>query len=261
MLTGEALLKFLSKEPGTDDYKDGSTKLSPGKELTTLRREFPDLAAHLTGKRVIDFGCGGGRQSVSLVRDVHCYVCGIDTNSRALQNAKDLAGHSGLSEKEIEFRERVTADMHGKFDAVISQNAMEHYLNPAAVLNDMKSLIHEKGKILITFGPPWLAPYGSHMHFFCRIPWLNILFSERSVMAVRALYRSDGAKRYEDVESGLNKMTVSKFERIVSESGLGISYKKYSCIKGQNWLANIPLVRELFINRVTCVLSYNESNL
>jgi SAM-dependent methyltransferase len=259
MLIGGALLKFLSRDPGVGDYKDGSTNLPHGKELATLRREFPDLPALLTGKRVVDFGCGGGRQSVSLVKEVHCYVCGIDTNPRALQNAKDLAAHSDLNEKEIEFRESVTADMYGKFDVVISQNAMEHYLDPAAVLDNMKSLIHEKGKILITFGPPWLAPYGSHMHFFCRVPWLNILFSEKAVMAVRALYRNDGAKRYEDVESGLNKMTVAKFEKIVSESGLGMTYKKYSCIKGQDWLAAIPVIRELFINQVTCVLSYNDS--
>ena len=27
-----------------------------------------------------------------------------------------------------------------------------------------------------------------------------------------------------------------------------MQYKKYDCIKGQNWLAGLPLLRELFVN-------------
>jgi hypothetical protein len=118
----------------------------------------------------------------------------------------------------------------------------------------MKSALKSDGKLLVTFGPPWYAPYGSHMQFFTRMPWVNILFSERTVMRVRARYRSDGAMRYRDVESGLNQMTVAKFEALVKRNGLLLEEGRYQCIKGLNGLGRIPFLRELFVNHISCVL-------
>ena len=114
---------------------------------------------------------------------------------------------------------------------------MEHFPDPAAVLHQMKRLIHDNGKILITFGPPWYAPYCAHMHFFCKVPWINIWFSERTIMRVRSLYRDDGAERFVDVEKGLNKMSLKKFENVISENGLNIESINYKAVKGQDWLA------------------------
>jgi hypothetical protein len=131
---------------------------------------------------------------------------------------------------------------------------MEHYSEPRVILEEMKSALKPGGTILITFGPPWFAPYGSHMHFFTTMPWLNLLFSERTVMNVRAHFRGDAATRYEDVEFGLNKMSVAKFERIAAETGLKISQRKYECIKGLDFLGKIPRARELFINNISCAL-------
>ena len=255
MRIGAAILRAISREPGRDDYSRETEKEASGNELALLRKEFPKFSRLVKGARVVDFGCGAGRQSVALVREEGCYVCGIDSNERSLEKAKQLALDNGLRENDIAFVGRPTREMMHAFDLVISKDAMEHYPDPIAILGEMRNLIHENGKILITFGPPWLAPYGSHMHFFCKVPWLNIIFSEQSVMAVRFLYRNDGARRYEDVESGLNKMTVSKFEKIVAQTGFVIDFMTYSCVKGQSWLSRLPYLRELFINQVSCILA------
>ena len=85
--------------------------------------------------------------------------------------------------------------MKGGFDIVLSHNSMEHFGDPARILDVMKSALKPDGRLYITFGPPWYAPYGSHMHFFTRVPWVNLLFSERTVMAVRARYRNDADRK------------------------------------------------------------------
>jgi SAM-dependent methyltransferase len=125
---------------------------------------------------------------------------------------------------------------HFEDPIVISQNSMEHFEDPVKILDEMKSALNQDGKILITFAPPWFAPYGSHMHFFCKVPWINILFSERTVMKVRSNFRSDGATKYEEVESGLNKMTVTKFERIVANAKL--TFEIIAVLRGSIPLAN-----------------------
>jgi len=257
MRIGESILRYISRNPDSIDYHQNRKYETPGDELLLLREEFPDFSSLVNGKRILDFGCGNGRQAIALAKEESCYVCGVDTNSRLLEIAKETALHYSFQKGEVYFLESPKKSMHGAFDLVISQNAMEHYPDPVSTLKDMKYLIHKDGKILITFGPPWYAPYGSHMNYFCKVPWLNIIFSENTVMKVRSLYKNDGANKYEEVESGLNKMTINKFEEIIYNEGLKIEFVKYRCVKGQDWLAKIPLIRELFINHVSCILSPN----
>jgi hypothetical protein len=41
---------------------------------------------------------------------------------------------------------------------VRSHNSFEHFSGPEGVLVAMRELLTESGLILVTFGPPWLAP-------------------------------------------------------------------------------------------------------
>ena len=257
MRIDETILLALSRQPGSRDFSagPGGQADTPEDPLEMLRRKYPDFHRIVWRKRVVDFGCGLGHQSVALVRTEESEVCGVDTNRKTLDKAIQYANSQALPAGRLEFRERVDRDMWGMFDVVISKDAMEHYPEPAATLEEMRRLLKPGGRLLITFGPPWFAPYGSHMHFFCKVPWLNLLFAERTVMAVRARFRQDGARRYEDCESGLNKMSVAKFERLITAAGLMVEQRRYDCIKGLNFLGRLPLLRELFINHVTATLT------
>ena len=259
MGVGELVLRALSRPPGTVDYTLETQHDAPGNECALLRREFDDFSALVRGKRVADFGCGTGLQCIALARDERCEVFGIDTNAGTLRIARENAAAAGFGNHQVQFVERITPELRGTFDIVITQNAMEHFPEPDAIVREMSTLLRPGGKILLTFGPPWFAPYGSHMQFFCRVPWLNLLFTERTVMRVRATYRNDGAERYESVESGLNRMSIRKFERIMAQSGLRMRRAKYTCVKQLNGLSRIPLLRELVINHVTAVLERPEA--
>jgi hypothetical protein len=57
------------------------------------------------------------------------------------------------------------------------------------------------------------------------------------------------------VESGLNKMTIAKFERVRRESRMRVEYKHYRCVKGIKIFSHLPLAREFFINHVSVILS------
>jgi hypothetical protein len=131
---------------------------------------------------------------------------------------------------------------------------MEHFRHPGAALGAMVNALAPGGRILMTFGPAWYSPYGAHMHFFCRLPWLHLYFSERTVMRVRAKFRSDGAQRYEDVESGLNRMSLRKFETLVGAFPLRFERRQYHCVKGIDTLSRIPFLRELVTSQVTVIL-------
>ena len=254
MSIGEGILLFISRSQGSADYHCSKNEWTFENACSLLAHEYPHFENLVSGKKIADFGCGAGYQSAALAVRYNSTVVGIDTNQRSLQQAIDFAKSQHIPKERLSFVDRITDQMEGDFDAVISQNSFEHFNDPIMSLDEMKKLIKKTGKILITFGPPWFAPYGSHMHFFCKVPWINILFSEKTVMNVRKIFRNDGAERYEDVESGLSKMTVCKFEKIISSCELEITHKKYSCVKGIDWLAEYRIIRELFINRISVII-------
>ncbi len=249
----EKILLSLSRRPDGPDYVSGTSEADPERGLSTLRRVFPRFVESIAGKAILDFGCGAGCQAVAMGMNGAGSVLGVDTNLRALEKASALASMKGVAGT-VSFAEALEDPMKGGFDIVLSHNSMEHFGDPARILDVMKSALKPDGRLYITFGPPWYAPYGSHMHFFTKVPWVNLLFSERTVMAVRARYRDDGATRYEEVESGLNRMTVAKFERLVRESRMKVVFRDYECVKGLDFLGNVPLVRELAVNNISCVL-------
>jgi SAM-dependent methyltransferase len=253
MRGGETVLRWLSRPPEAADLDGDYAGNSPERALDLCRRVYPEFDHAVRGKRVLDFGCGAGLQAVAIARLGASEVVGLETNPSTLEQARLNAAAGGVADR-ARFQDRLSDDLVGRFDIVLSQNSMEHFSDPAAILGAMRRAIGPGGELWITFGPPWFAPYGSHTHFFTKLPWVNLLFSEETVMNVRGLYRHDGARRYEDVESGLNRMTVAKFDRLVASAALSVVYRRDECVKGIALLGRIPVLRELFINHVTCKL-------
>lgn len=256
-MIGAFVLEALSRPPESEDLNKADQPTGIDGALKTLQKEFPDLSSLVNDRNVLDFGCGTGRQSVAMAKDLGAAVTGLDTNLSILQDAEALAAEHHVNSDRCRFIGELGDE---KYEIIFSQNAMEHFPDPAAILDVMKRHLAPTGKILVTFSPPWFAPYGHHMHFFCKLPWLNLIFSEKTVMKVRAKYRDDGATKYTEVESGLNKMTLAKFERLVRESGLKLLRQNYRGVKGFDILTKIPVIRELFTNRVSCVLAHGEAS-
>jgi SAM-dependent methyltransferase len=251
---GERLLLALSRDPDARDYGAAVQQWSLDNALDRLRWAFPDFDSRVRGRDVLDFGCGEGWQSLAMARLGAASVVGVDLNRTALDTGRrELARHPEL-EGRVTLAEAIPPQRRGGFDVVLSKDSMEHFGDPEGILREITAALRPDGRLLITFGPPWFAPYGSHMHFFTRVPWVQLWFSERTVLRVRGRFRHDGAQRYEDVESGLNRMSLAKFERLLERLNLRVEYRSYWCIRGINFLARLPLVRELAVTNVAVVL-------
>ena len=249
MTFAERLLLKLSCTPGTARTDLNLDDWTPENALRNWRDVVPGFDDEIKGKSLVDFACGLGYQAIALIQNGAQRVLGIDSNPEVLEAARATIRAQGL-ESQIVLKSALDATDSGTFDIVLSQNGMEHFEHPAEVLDTMLSGLKRGGKMLLTFGPPWLSPYGAHMQFFTNLPWVNLLFSERTVMNVRGRFRDDGLHTYEPV---LNRMTLEKFEGLMKRTRLTIEYRQYDCIKRLNALRSLPLIRELFVNRVTVV--------
>lgn len=251
----ERLLLISCRSPEAVSLESDGCESAVGQQvaLALLERVYPELRERIRDSRVLDFGCGTGHQAVALAEIGAAEVVGVDINSEWRRRASALAAQRGIADR-VRFVGRINAEDAGGFDFVFSQNSMEHFPNPDQALREMANALAPNGRLLVTFGPPWYAPYGAHMHYFTKIPWVHLIFPERVIMRVRSRYKADGARNYVDIEGGLNKMSLKKFKRLLQGSGLRVERFATEPVKGQQWLARLPALSELFTNHVTAVL-------
>jgi SAM-dependent methyltransferase len=219
--------------------------------LDYAKKMIPQFLERIKGKTVLDYGCGPGWQAVAMRQAGAKHVHAIDINDDWLNHGRSLATRAGVDG--VSFSKTLDRE---KYDIVISLSAMEHFRDPGKELARMCSLTGEQ--LLISFAEPWYSPYGTHLNGTTRLPWLNLWFSERTVLNVRNLYPdgSDGAKRFEDVRGGLNKMTVRHFEQMIdSVPGMRVEYLKLHSVKKVPLVTKIPVIRELMTGAITCILT------
>ncbi len=256
-MLGARILLRLSRNPSARDYAGGTENTSERDALYFLRKTVPDLVKLIEGKTVLDFGCGRGWQAIAMAKQGAARVVGLDI--RGLESAAERAREAGCADQ-VSFTSRIPPEAAETFDVVVSCSSFEHFSDPEGALAAMSHAARPGGIVIVSFAEPWYSPHGSHMNFFTKIPWVNLLFSERSVMEARSHFRSDGARRYEDVEGGLNRMTLAKFERIMQASGMEIESLKYWPVKDLPLVDKLPVLRELAVGAATCILRKSDAS-
>ena len=255
---GSWVLKSIAKKPAAGGGKEMDADIRAS-GATKLERFFgTDFWDRLAGATVLDYGCGTGREAVALASRGAERVFGTDVSERSLQAAQGLASEQGVADRCVFLNARTERDriraLRGRIDLAYSLDSFEHFLQPAVVLDEIHGLLAPEARLLVSFGPPWKHPYGCHMQFISSLPWLHYLFSEETIMSVRALYRSDGARRFEEVEGGLNRMTVARFQQLVERSAFDVELFRPVAIRNQEWLTRNRVLREYFTSVVTCIL-------
>jgi ubiquinone/menaquinone biosynthesis C-methylase UbiE len=209
------------------------------------------------GHTVLDYGCGYGRTVVSLAKSDAGLAIGLDIRESVLEAGRALAHQEQVTARCRFINADDTAAIASfkeQIDVIVSIDGFEHYGDPEAVLRQMRQLLRPGGSAYISFGPPWWHPYGSHLSFMGVPPWSHVLFKEGTILEMRARYRSDGARRFEDVEGGLNRMTIARFERLVRASRFQVNDLHLIPIRGTTLMGRTRWGRELFTSIVRASL-------
>jgi 2-polyprenyl-3-methyl-5-hydroxy-6-metoxy-1,4-benzoquinol methylase len=100
--------------------------------LRRLRERQWAMLGDVTGKRVLDVGCGVGRETVELARR-GARVVAIDLSPALVARARDRATEAGVADR-VEFRVGLaeeTATDGGRFDVVLGNGVLHHIDIPA----------------------------------------------------------------------------------------------------------------------------------
>lgn len=245
---GFEILRIVAPTPRETEDDFGSAACGGEPEDGKLERYFgPRFFEGLSGKTVIDFGCGDGLQAVAIARRVpDCRVIGLDIQPRMLERARQRARALGVAG-----RCRFAPATDERADVILSIDAFEHFSDPGAILKTMNEQLKPGGEVMVSFGPTWLHPFGGHL--FSVFPWAHLIFSERALIRWRAQFRSDGAQRFSEVDGGLNQILISEFERLVESSPLAVAWLETVPIRQWSFLRFRPF-REFGSSIVRCRL-------
>ena len=129
---------------------DPDSEFRPLHEINPLRLEWIEKLAGMSGKKVIDVGCGGGILAESMaVRGAD--VTGIDMAPTPLQVAKLHLKESG---QQVDYQQSTAehmAEQHaGQFDIVTCMEMLEHVPDPASVVAACRKLAKPGGWVFFS---------------------------------------------------------------------------------------------------------------
>ena len=116
-------------------------------DINVLRLDYIDTHAHLSGKRVLDVGCGGGILSEAMTR-LGAKVTGIDMGEAPLAVARLHLEESGL---QVDYQPATAEAFSQKhpdaFDVVTCLELLEHVPDPSSVVSACRNLVRLGGHV------------------------------------------------------------------------------------------------------------------
>jgi 2-polyprenyl-6-hydroxyphenyl methylase/3-demethylubiquinone-9 3-methyltransferase len=129
---------------------DPQGEFKPLHALNPVRLAYVHARVPLSGKQVLDVGCGGGLLSEAMAR-LGATVTGIDLAPLTVEVAELHALSSSLSISYL----RQSAEMHAlerpaAYDAVTCMEMLEHVPDPSSVLRALHTLVKPGGHVFLS---------------------------------------------------------------------------------------------------------------
>ncbi len=129
---------------------DPGSEFRPLHEINPLRLEWINARAPLSGKKVVDVGCGGGILAESMARK-GASVTGIDLSDKALKVADLHSLETGISVRyEKIAAEELAAREAGQYDVVTCMEMLEHVPDPSSIVQACATLAKPGGQIFFS---------------------------------------------------------------------------------------------------------------
>lgn len=129
---------------------DPTSEFKPLHAINPLRLDWIQKHAELTGKKVLDVGCGGGILTESIAK-VGAKAKGIDLSEKALKVAELHSLETGITvDYEFISAENLAGKEAGQYDVVTCMEMLEHVPEPLSIIQSCSRLVKPGGKVFFS---------------------------------------------------------------------------------------------------------------
>jgi 2-polyprenyl-6-hydroxyphenyl methylase/3-demethylubiquinone-9 3-methyltransferase len=129
---------------------DKSSEFKPLHDINPLRLNYVNGLVELSGKTVLDVGCGGGILSESMA-EKGAIVTGIDLGEKALKVAQLHSLESGAKVNyQLLAVEELAENQPSSFDVVTCLEMLEHVPDPSSVIAACAKLVKPNGHVFFS---------------------------------------------------------------------------------------------------------------
>jgi ubiquinone/menaquinone biosynthesis C-methylase UbiE len=197
----------------------------------------------LSGREVLDVGCGYGALSTALTQ-AGAHVHAVEVDRHKLDTGAELAAGAG---HDIDFRlvdsEQLPFD-DASMDAVFLFDVIEHVGDPATSIAECRRVLRPGGILYVEF-TPYYSLTGHHLYDFTKLP-VHLMWQEDRIRDLVYSKNIDSFMTADDLWAqyeSLNKLRVSGFRALVRD--LACLDERYIIKYPDKFELNIPLLRRL----------------
>jgi SAM-dependent methyltransferase len=191
-----------------------------------VARSFDDFGVDLTGKSILDVGCGEGGVLRGLADLYNFTGLGIDYDATMIEKCRPK---EGLDFKVADFLDE---DIKGIYDVVILRDVLEHCGQPMAFLKKIRTLLSQGSIVYVTYAP-FLGPFGGHQHngngLLSNLPFIHYLPEKLflKLIAPKGNWYKEKESLLKDFHS-IRKtcLTTGLVRRICQRTGLNIEKRR-----------------------------------
>jgi len=266
--------RFRFEPPREDPVEYSRWEFGEGRRVW---QRFFARKVNLTGKDVLDLGCGPGGKTCYLATLKPHRVVGVDFASELIHKAELAREVLPPPEDRVrlEFVCVNAADLpfpDEYFDVITCSDAFEHFAEPGVVLSEAARVLKSGGVFALDFAQ-WGSYNGHHLGDFIATGWAHVFWSEADVsQAVVEIVKNErdrltdiGAReklddlvrrRLDHFHSSLNRMSLGTFERYLQEEKkLKVRWSRRTSAHPLLWpLTVVPGIRELVVARNVYIL-------
>jgi SAM-dependent methyltransferase len=216
-----------------------------------------DGAFELKDKVVLDAGCGPGGKTVYYAELGVKRMVGVDRSPDNIAQAIEFAKKRRVVN--VEFRTGSIDSLpfeSGTFDLAMMSDVFEHIerrlLSPA--LHELARVLKPGGQLALYF-PPWTSFDASHLYYQIRIPWCQLLLSEKTLFNLlkRTSPGTDLTAAIAHFHE-LNRVTIQEFRALVREAPFRVEHFRLKTVKSLP-TTGILKIDQYLTKRVVAVLA------